>query len=80
MGVKINVKNKRTYKGEKIANIQVISSNNIKAINCPPSLNSGAIDEFLSFLVAAKAKGIYFKNLDELNQKESLDYFGVQKF
>ena len=73
MGVKINIKNKRVYKGEIIANIQVISSNNIKAINCPPSLNSGAIDEFLIiFLVAAKAKGIsYFKNLEELNQKES---------
>ena len=36
-------------------------------------LNSGAIDEFLViFLVAAKAKGIsYFKDLAELNQKES---------
>ena len=36
-------------------------------------LNSGAIDEFLCiFLVAAKAKGVsYFKNLSELNQKES---------
>ena len=73
MGVEINIKNKRTYKGEKIANIQVISSNDIRAINCPSSLNSGAIDEFLIiFLVAAKAKGIsYFKNLNELNQKES---------
>jgi len=45
----------------------------LKAINCPPRLNSGAIDEFLViFLVAAKADGIsYFKNLSELNQKES---------
>ena len=36
-------------------------------------INSGAIDEFLViFLVAAKAKGIsYFKDLAELNQKES---------
>ena len=73
MGVKINIKNRRIYKGEKIANVQIISSSNIKAINCPPTLNSGAIDEFLIiFLVAAKADGIsYFKNLDELNQKES---------
>ena len=73
MGVKINIKNKRIYKGEKIANVQIISSSNINAINCPPTLNSGAIDEFLIiFLVAAKADGIsYFKNLDELNQKES---------
>ena len=45
----------------------------LKPINCPSKLNSGAIDEFLViFLVAAKAKGIsYFKNLSELNQKES---------
>ena len=36
-------------------------------------MNSGAIDEFLViFLAAAKANGIsYFKNLNELNQKES---------
>ena len=36
-------------------------------------LNSGAIDEFLIiFLVAAKAKGVsYFKDIGELNQKES---------
>ena len=36
-------------------------------------MNSTAIDEFLLiFLVAAKAKGVsYFKNLSELNQKES---------
>merc|ERR1711991_656355 len=39
----------------------------------PSNLNSGAIDEFLLiFLIAAKAKGVsYFKNLDELNKKES---------
>ena len=36
-------------------------------------LNSSAIDEFLIiFLVAAKANGVStFKNLGELNQKES---------
>ena len=36
-------------------------------------MNSSAIDEFLLiFLVAAKAKGIsYFRDLSELNQKES---------
>ena len=36
-------------------------------------MNSGAIDEFLLiFLCAAKASGVsYFKNLAELNQKES---------
>ena len=73
MGIKIIIKNKKKYKGEKIANIKIKSPKHIKAINCPSKLNTGAIDEFLIiFLVAAKAKGIsYFKNLDELNQKES---------
>ncbi len=73
MGVKIIFKNKKNYKGEKIADILVESTNSLKAIKCPPNLNSAAIDEFLViFLVAAKAKGIsYFKNLQELNQKES---------
>ena len=48
-------------------------SKKLKAINCPIKLNSGAIDEFLIiFLVAAKASGVsYFKNIGELNQKES---------
>ena len=73
MGAKIIFKNQKTYKGEKKADIKVVSTKNIKAINCPPKLNSGAIDEFLViFLVAAKAKGVsYFRNLGELNQKES---------
>ena len=73
MGVRIVFKNQKTYKGEKKADIKVVSAKNIKAINCPPELNSGAIDEFLViFLVAAKAKGVsYFSNLGELNQKES---------
>ncbi len=73
MNVKFQLKNKRTYKGEKIGDIFVHSSNNLKPINCPVSLNSAAIDEFLLiFLVAAKANGVsYFKALSELNQKES---------
>ena len=73
MGVKIVFKNKKTYKGEKIADIRIESPKTINSINCPIKLNSSAIDEFLViFLVAAKAKGIsYFKNLRELNQKES---------
>ena len=73
MGVKISLKNKKSYKGEKLADIQIVSTPKLKAINCPTRLNSGAIDEFLLiFLVAAKAKGIsYFKNLGELNEKES---------
>ena len=73
MGVKIIFKNKKLYKGERNADIKIISPSVIKPINCPSKLNSGAIDEFLViFLVAAKAKGVsYFKNLSELNQKES---------
>ena len=73
MGIKISLKNKKIYKGEKKADIKVISAKKIKAINCPTELNSGAIDEFLViFLVAAKARGVsYFSNLSELNQKES---------
>ncbi|WP_435152572.1 3-phosphoshikimate 1-carboxyvinyltransferase [Candidatus Pelagibacter bacterium nBUS_44] len=73
MGADIVFKNKKIYKGEKIADIQIKGGSNLKAINCPSKLNSDAIDEFLViFLVAAKAKGIsYFKDLAELNQKES---------
>ena len=73
MGAKILLKNQRNYRGEKISDILIESSNNLKAINCPSELNSSAIDEFLViFLVAAKANGIsYFKNVSELNQKES---------
>ena len=73
MGAKINFKNRKIYKGEKIADLIIKSSKKIYPINCPTELNSGAIDEFLViFLIAAKAKGIsYFKDLSELNQKES---------
>ena len=73
MGVSIILKNKKKYKGELIADIFIKSSENLKAINCPTNLNSGTIDEFLLiFLVAARAKGIsYFKDLSELNLKES---------
>ncbi len=73
MGVKITFKNKKFYKGELVADIFVKGTKNLKAINCPTELNSRSIDEFLLiFLVAAKAKGVsFFKNLGELNQKES---------
>ncbi len=73
MGVKIYFSNLRNYKGEKIADIHVESTKSLKAINCPSNLNSSAIDEFLIiFLIAAKAKGVsYFKDLSELNHKES---------
>ncbi len=73
MNCKISLKNKKIYKGEETSDIVVESSKNIKGFNCPSSLNSAAIDEFLViFLIAAKAKGISsFKNLGELNKKES---------
>ena len=73
MGVKIKFKNKKDYKGELVSDIEVYSAKKLRAINCPTKLNSGAIDEFLIiFLVAARANGIsYFKDLGELNKKES---------
>ncbi len=73
MNANIKIVNKKNYKGELIGDIKVKSTKSFKSINCPDSLNSSAIDEFLLiFLVAAKAKGISkFRNLDELNKKES---------
>ena len=73
MGADITFENQKVYKGENIADINIKGGKSLKAINCPSKLNSGAIDEFLViFLVAAKSKGIsYFKDLGELNQKES---------
>ena len=74
MRCSINFKNIKIYKGEKTADIIVKSSKILKPINCPSSLNSSAIDEFLLiFLVAGtKTKGIStFKKLGELNKKES---------
>ncbi|WP_440669421.1 3-phosphoshikimate 1-carboxyvinyltransferase [Candidatus Pelagibacter sp. HIMB1483] len=73
MGAIVSLNNKKFYKGEQIADLVIKSPKFLKSINCPASLNSSAIDEFLViFLIAAKAKGIsYFKNLDELNKKES---------
>ena len=73
MGIKISKLNIKNYKGEKIADLIIKGANKIRPINCPVKFNSSAIDEFLLiFLVAAKAKGVsYFKNLSELNQKES---------
>ena len=73
MDINIAYKNKKNYNGELVADLLIKSPKKIKSINCPQYLNSGAIDEFLLiFLVAAKAKGIStFKNLSELNEKES---------
>ena len=73
MGVKIIIKNEKILKGEKIGDLHISSNNSLKPIDCSPSLNSSAIDEFLLiFLVAAKANGVSrFRKLSELNQKES---------
>ncbi len=73
MGAKIKILNTKKIDNEDCADLFVKSAKNLKGINCPSNLNSSAIDEFLIiFLVAAKANGIsYFKNLSELNQKES---------
>ncbi len=73
MNAKIKIINKRNYKGEIIGDLKIKSAKNLKSINCPQNLNSSAIDEFiLIFLVACKSTGISkFKNLGELNKKES---------
>ena len=73
MGAKIKIKNVKKLYGEKQADIVVKSQPYLKKINCPPSLSSNLIDEFLIlFLAAAKANGVSsFSNLSELNKKES---------
>ena len=73
MGSKIRFLNKRYYKGEKISDIYIAANKNLKGINLNPKLNSTAIDEFLLiFLIASICKGVStFKNLGELNKKES---------
>ena len=73
MGAKIKFKNAKIINGEKCSDIVVKSVKKLKSIRCPTYLNSAAIDEFMIiFLAAAKANGIsYFKDLSELNQKES---------
>ena len=73
MNANIKIINKKNYKGEVIGDIKIKSTKNFKSINCPSNLNTAAIDEFLLiFLIAAKSEGISsFKNLEELNKKES---------
>ena len=73
MKAKIKITNIKNYKGERVADIFVTSSNNLIGIDCPKSLNTKSIDEFLIiFLVCAKAKGISrFIGINELRQKES---------
>ncbi len=73
MNANIKILNKKKYKCEYIGDIYVKNTKNLKSINCPDSFNTSAIDEFLLiFLIAAKSNGVsYFKNLNELNKKES---------
>ena len=73
MGAKIKFLNKKIYKGEKIADIFVESNQKLRSIKLNPKFNSSAIDEFLLiFLVASNCNGTsVFKNLSELNKKES---------
>ena len=73
MGAQIKIFNKKSYKGEFTADLFIQSNKKLKAINLNPKFNSSAIDEFLLiFLVASVCKGIStFKNLSELNKKES---------
>ena len=70
---KINLKNIKNNMGEKVADIVVQSTDNLKSINCPINMNSRSIDEFLLiFLVASQAKGISkFKKIEELRNKET---------
>tara|TARA_B100001146_G_C16191251_1_gene439215 strand:- start:444 stop:1769 length:1326 start_codon:yes stop_codon:yes gene_type:complete len=73
MNAKINLQNKRTYNGEKIADIFVKSSNKLKPINCPIEMNSRSIDEFLIiFLVCSVTNGVSkFRQIGELRNKET---------
>lgn len=91
MGASIKIFNKKTYKGEMVGDLMVKYTKKLKSINCPKKYNSSAIDEFLIiFLLAAKAKGVsYFKDISELNHKESprlewgskvLNLMGIKNF
>ncbi len=73
MGAQIKIFNKKSYKGEPTADLFIKSNKKLKAINLNPKFNSSAIDEFLLiFLVASVCNGTStFKNLSELNKKES---------
>jgi 3-phosphoshikimate 1-carboxyvinyltransferase len=73
MGANIKFLNTKNINGERISDIFIKSTRNLKGINLNPKFNSSAIDEFmLIFLVASISKGVsIFKNLSELNKKES---------
>ena len=82
MNGKIHLSNKRMYKGELISDINIHSTKNLKAINCPKHLNTKSIDEFLIiFLLCAKAKGVSkFTGIQELRNKESDRLMIASKF
>jgi len=83
MNGKIKIKNKKIYKGEKIADIECKYSPNLKGIKINPKINSRAIDELplIFCLACAKAKGIsYANNLGELRHKEQDRLKFVLKF
>ena len=83
MNGKINIKNKKIYKGEEVADIECKYSPNLKGIKIDPKINSKAIDELplIFCLACAKAKGIsYAKNLGELRHKEQDRLKFVLKF
>ena len=74
MGANIIFKNKKSYKGEKIADIFCESAKKLKSINLSKNFNnSSMIDEFNSLFIAASfSQGVStFKGLEELNKKES---------
>tara|TARA_B100000787_G_scaffold147076_1_gene117915 strand:+ start:2851 stop:4233 length:1383 start_codon:yes stop_codon:yes gene_type:complete len=73
MGANISFKNKKVYKGEKVADIFVENIKKLKSIKLDSKYNSSAIDEFLLiFLIASVSEGVSeFRDLKELNKKES---------
>ncbi len=73
MNANIKIKNKKIYNGEYVGDISVENVKKLNSVNCSSNNNSRMIDEFLIiFLICAKAKGVsYFKNLEELKNKES---------
>ena len=79
MGVKIKIQNPKIYKNEKIGDIIIKSTKNIKPINCPIELNSSAIDEFLLIFLFLKQRCINLKNF-RIKSKRKSNYFWVQKF
>ena len=79
MGVKILFKNIKTLK-VKIADLNIKSATSLRAIKCPSNLIVLQLMNFFDIFSRCKSKGIsIFRNLSELNQKESLDFYGDLK-